>query len=319
MGSLKIKISRLGFWVSGFLGFWLFFGCDNYYKNDYKDNSPTSGKLKVYYSEGLQSHIENQAATFSSQYHNANVELFSACENEIINSLLNDSCKAIVISRLLNENEKKVFEQKKLFPMYSALAKSGVALIASSNTKLNTITVEQVKQLLSAELSLKDSLGHLISPVAVLDNNCSSVAYYLVDSVIAAKNFGPKCFAVKNTSELLEKISANPNQIGFLDFAWLSDRDDELFKKYSSKIKFLSVGKTDTAYFAPNQSSFKTGEYPFTRTIYLLRRSDDFSLAKGFEAFMAGPKGQLTFLKQGLLPVRQAERIIEVKMEPVDQ
>jgi hypothetical protein len=30
---------------------------------------------------------------------------------------------------------------------------------------------------------------------------------------------------------------------------------------------------------------------------------------------MAGPKGQLTFLKQGLLPVRQAERMIEVKFE----
>jgi len=166
---------------------------------------------------------------------------------------------------------------------------------------------------------MKDYFGNLICPVAVLDNNCSSVAYYLVDSVVAAKNFGPKCFSVKNTSELLEKIAANPNQIGFLDFAWLSDRDDELFKKYSSKIKFLSVGKTDTAFFAPNQSSFKTGEYLFTRTIFLVRRSIDFSLAKGFEAFMAGPKGQLTFLKQGLLPIRQAERIIEVKMEPVGE
>lgn len=294
-------------------------GCDNYYKNDYNENSPTSGKLKVYHSEGLEFHIKNQAETFSSQYHNVNIELFSRCENEIIDALLNDSCKAIVISRLLSENEKKAFEQKKLFPMHSALAKSGVALITSSNTKINTLSVAQIKQLLNSELTVKDSLGNLISPVAVLDNNCSSVAYYLVDSVVGAKNFGPKCFSVKNTSELLEKISANPNQIGFLDFAWLSDRDDELFIKYSSKIKFLSIGKTDTAYFAPNQSSFKTGEYPFTRTIYLLRRSNDFSLAKGFEAFMAGPKGQLTFLKQGLLPVRQAERIIEVKMEPIGE
>ena len=297
----------------------LLISCDNYFKNDYKDNSPTSGKLKVYYSEGLQFHIKNQSATFSSQYHNANVELFQACENDIVDALLNDSCKAIVMSRLLGENEKKAFEQKKLFPMYSALAKSGVALITSSETKIGHLSIEQVKQLLNAELSLKDSLGNLISPVAVLDNKCSSVAYYLLDSIISAKKFGPKCFAANNTAELLDKIAANPNQIGFLDFAWLSDRDDELFKKYSSKIKFLAVGKTDTAYFEPNQSSFRTGEYPFTRTIYLLRRSDEFSLAKGFEAFMAGPKGQLTFLKQGLLPVRQAERIIEVKMEPMAQ
>jgi hypothetical protein len=32
---------------------------------------------------------------------------------------------------------------------------------------------------------------------------------------------------------------------------------------------------------------------------------------------VAGPKGQITFLKQGLLPTKQQERIVEVKMEPM--
>jgi len=190
-------------------------------------------------------------------------------------------------------------------------------LITSVNTTLNKFTIDEIKKLLSGELSVKDSLGNMISPIAVLDTKCSSASHYLLDSVIKAKQFGPKCYAVNNTSELLQKIADTPNQIGFIDFAWLSDRDDSIYKAYQNKIKFISVGRTDTIYFAPNQSSFKTGEYPFTRTIYLLRRSDDFSLAKGFESFMAGPKGQLTFLKQGLLPIRQAERMIEVKMEPI--
>lgn len=297
----------------------LFFSCDNYYKNDYVDNSPTSGKLKVYYSEGLQTHLKNQAYTFSAQYNNAEVELFSACESEIISAFLNDSCKAIVISRLLGEQEVKAFDQKKLHPMYSPLAKSGVALITSANTNITKLTIEQIKELLSGELTLTDSLGNSISPLAVVDSKCSSVAHYLLDSVIQKNQFGSKCFAVNSSDELIEKIIEQPNQIGFIDFAWLSDADSDLFKLYKDKIKFIAVGRTDSIYFAPNQSSFKTGEYPFTRTIYLLRRTDDFSLAKGFEAFMAGPKGQLTFLKQGLLPVRQAERKIEVKMGPIGQ
>ena len=294
-----------------------FTNCDNYFKNDYIDNSPTSGKLKVYYSEGLQLHIKNQAFTFCSLYPNADVECLPACEAEIIDALLKDSCKAIIINRLLGENEVKAFCQKNLQPQYSPLAKTGVALITSVNTTLNKFTIDEIKKLLSGELSVKDSLGNMISPIAVLDTKCSSASHYLLDSVIKAKQFGPKCYAVNNTSELLQKIADTPNQIGFIDFAWLSDRDDSIYKAYQNKIKFISVGRTDTIYSAPNQSSFKTGEYPFTRTIYLLRRSDDFSLAKGFESFMAGPKGQLTFLKQGLLPIRQAERMIEVKMEPI--
>jgi hypothetical protein len=43
-----------------------------------------------------------------------------------------------------------------------------------------------------------------------------------------------------------------------------------------------------------------------------MRKTGEFTLAKGFESFVAGPKGQLTFLKQGLLPIRQAERNVTI-------
>lgn len=309
----RSKVKSFGVMLMAFCFFT--FSCDNYFKNDYVDNSPTSGKLKVYYSHGLQLHVKNQALSFRSIYHESNIELQSACESEIIKALLDDSCKAIIISRLLDAQETKAFAQKNLQPMHSALAKSGVALVTSVNTNIRKLTVEQVKQLLSDRLTLKDSSGKIISPLAVLDNKCSSVSHYLLDSLIPNKNFGSKCFAANNELELLQKISEQPDQIGFIDFALLSDVDDSLYKAFEGKLKFITVGRTDTIYFSPNQSSFKTGEYPFTRTIYLFRRSKDFSLAKGFEAYLAGPQGQTTFLKQGLLPVRQTERKIEVKMQ----
>jgi phosphate transport system substrate-binding protein len=313
----KFKVKNL--WLVPCIFSFIFSACDNYFKNDYNDNSPTSGKLKVYYSEGLQLHVKNQASTFLTDYHEAKIECIPACEAEIVNGLLNDSCKAIIISRLLNEQETKAFAQKNLQPMHSALAKSGVALITSVSTDIDKLNVEQVKQLLSAELTVKDSAGHPVSPLAVLDSKCSSVSHYLQDSIIGSKKFGPKCFAANNALELLQKITEQKDQIGFIDFAWLSDVDDSLYIAYKNKIKFIAIGRTDTIFFAPNQSSFKTGEYPFTRTIYLLRRSSDFSLAKGFEAYLAGPKGQMTFLKQGLLPIRQSERKIEVNTKPLGQ
>jgi phosphate transport system substrate-binding protein len=269
--------------------------CEGPFKNDYYDNSPTSGKLKVYFNEGLEPHITNQANTFTSIYYNAEVECKVACENDIVTALLNDSCKAIVMNRLLGETEKKAFEQKQLFPKYSALAKTGVALIINPKTAIKNLTVDEVKQLLSGELSVKDTSGKTISLSAILDSKCSSSTYYLRDSLLQGKAFGPNCFAMNSTKELLDKIAEGGNQIGFLDFAWLSDTDDSLYKAYEGKLKFLAVGKTDTIAFSPNQSSFKTGDYPFTRTIYLLRRSDDFSLATGFEAFMAGQKGRSYF------------------------
>ncbi|MBS1635644.1 MAG: substrate-binding domain-containing protein [Bacteroidetes bacterium] len=293
-------------------------GCDNYYKDDYVDNSPTSGKLKVFCSEGLVTHVQNQAFTFCAQYSRATVEVVAMNEKDAIDLLLKDSCKSIIITRLLGNTEKQAFSEKQLNPGYSPIAKTGIALITNTATPIDRMTIDQVKELLKNEITLKDSLGRSISPVAVLDNKNSSVCNFLLDSLIQKVKFGPKCFALENTLALIKQISETPNQIGFIDFAWLSDVDDSLFKQVKDKIKFIPLAASGHIYYAPNQSSFKTGTYPLTRTVYFLRRTDDFSLAKGFESFLAGPKGQLTFLKQGLLPIRQAERNIEVKMEPMN-
>ena len=116
--------------------------------------------------------------------------------------------------------------------------------------------------------------------------------------------------------EAIQYVSEQSNVIGLIDFSWLSDADDLMVKEKKKYLKFLAINKmsSDTFEF-PNQSSFKLGTYPLTRTIYVYRKTGDFTLAKGFESFVAGPKGQLTFLKQGLLPTRQGERNIEVKLK----
>jgi phosphate transport system substrate-binding protein len=297
----------------------LFSSCDNYFKNDYKDNSPTSGQLKVYYDEGLRLHALNQAFTFESQYEKAHLELIESNENEAIQALYNDSCEAIMISRLLNEKEKAAFASRQLSPKYSAVAKSGVALITNANTPINALTINEITQFLATNATIIDSLGGEAKLRALLDRSNSSVAHYLADTILKGRKFSENCSASKSSKEAINYVATRKNVIAFIDFAWLSDADDSLTKANAAKIKFVGIKRADSgATEFPSQSSFKLGTYPFTRTVYILRKTGEFSLAKGFESFVAGPKGQLTFLKQGLLPKRQAERIVEVKMEPID-
>jgi phosphate transport system substrate-binding protein len=290
--------------------------CSDYYKNDYKDNSPTSGQLKVYYDEGLTSHVINQVNTFESQYPNVSIDLYQTSENEAVQALYNDSCEAIVISRLLTDKEKKIFESKDLFPNYTAVAKSGVALITNVSTPFNTLSYEQVLELLKKPFSFKDSLGNLATFTVLFDKNNSAVLHYMMDSVLKDTKLSSNCSILNSTLESINYVAQNKNTLAFVDFAWLSDADDSTFKANKTKIKFLAVSAPHSNTFEyPSQSSFKLNTYPFTRTIYVMRKTGDFTLAKGFESFVAGPKGQLTFLKQGLLPTRQAERAITIKME----
>jgi phosphate transport system substrate-binding protein len=316
--SLYVKMNGLKSLLRMSLAFNCLFlvSCSDYFKNDYDDNSPTSGKLKVYYDEGLELHVKNQVATFESQYPNVHLQIFSTSENEAVQALYNDSCEAIVISRLLTDKEKKAFESKSFFPKYSAVAKSGVALVTNIQTPLHHLSFEEIIEALTKPFSLKDSAGNGINLNILFDKNNSAVLHYMQDSVLKGKKLSSSCNILSSSMESINYVAKNKNTLAFIDFAWLSDEDDSICKANKDKIKFICAGKPASSTFEyPSQSSFKLNTYPFTRTVYVIRKTGDFTLAKGFESFVAGPKGQLTFLKQGLLPTRQSERALEIKME----
>ena len=297
---------------------WLIFsGCENAAESSYTErNSPTTGRLNVYYDEGLDLHVKNQALTFESLYPNAHITLFGCAEDDAVKALYEDSCEAIVISRLLTENEKKVFKSRDFYPKFSAVARSGVAIITGVGTTIQKLSLNQIKTVLTTNYKIKDSTGEEEDLRVIFDKNNSSVIHYLKDSLLHGKVFSSSCSILNSTLESIRFVSTNKNTVAFIDYAWLSDTDDSLYKAYKGKIKFIAVGKEDSFVF-PDQSSFKLGTYPLARTVYVYRKTGDFTLAKGFESFVASPKGQLIFLKQGLLPTKQSERKIEISTKPL--
>lgn len=293
--------------------------CNNSPKNEYKNNTPTSGKLKVYYEEGLMPHVKNQSYTFQSLYPNVALELIPCPGAEAFRALFVDSCEAIVVTRLLNDKEQKAFASKNYFPNYSAVAKTGVAVICDSALPLRTLSFEAIVNLLSSSPVITDSSGNKRTVNVLFDTSNSAVFTFMMDSVLLGKKNAPYINSLNSSVDAINYVASHANSLAFIDFAWLSDVDDSLTIANLTKLKLLAIGsKTENnRYEYPSQSTFKLGTYPLTRTVYVMRKTGDFTLAKGFESFVAGPKGQLIFLKQGLLPKRQAERLVQINIEPI--
>ena len=280
-----------------------------------KKDSPTTGKINFYFDEGLTLHVRNQMSTFKTTYTYAEINLVSTDEKTCIEALFNDSAKVIGISRMLSENEIKKFKQKNISVNTSLVAQDAIAIIVNTNFSDSTISIHQLKQLLSGNDSTYLKGKHLN---VIFDNENSGSIRQLKDSLLAKSNFGKNCSAVKNTPELIASISQNSLSIGICDFAWLSDKDDITTKSFLKTVKILAVSKKDfEKAFMPDQSNIATRDYPLLRNICIIRRSSEFTLGKGIETFIAGPVGQLMFLKQGLPPNRQEERLIEIDMSPL--
>lgn len=280
-----------------------------------KKDSPTTGYLKLYYDEGLTLHMKNQVFTFMSIYPNATIDLISSNEKECIEALFNDSCKAIAISRSLTVKELQQFKTKNIIPFMSVVAKDAVALIVHKDFADSTISLPELIELLRGNDSSYVAGKHIS---IVFDNQNSGITRHIKDSIIPGIAFGRNCGAALNTPDLVKTIAQNPNAIGICDYAWLSDKDDRTTQEFLKQVKILAVSrKTGQLAYMPDQSNIATLDYPICRSIHIIRRSSEFSLGKGIETFIAGEKGQLMFLKQGLPPNRQEERVIEIDMTPM--
>jgi phosphate transport system substrate-binding protein len=293
----------------------IFFSSCGLNDDNRKKDTPTSGKVNLFFDEGLTLHINNQIFTFKSTYTNADISLRSSNERECIEALYNDSSKVIAISRPLTEKEMQQFKSKNIIPQTSTVAGDAIAFIVSKDFADSTISIPELIELLKGNDTTFINGQHIN---IVFDNPNSGSTRQLKDSLIPTQAFGKNCKALNNTPELIKAISSNSLAIGVCDYAWLSDKDDNTTKEFLKTVKILAVSKknNETAYM-PDQSNIATKEYPICRTICIIRRSAEFSLGKGIETFIAGEKGQLMFLKQGLPPNRQEERLIEVDMTPL--
>jgi len=283
--------------------------CNTSTKTSEIPNTPTTGELKVFCEEGMFLHIRNQAYTFEQIYYNAKINVCYVNEKQAIEGLYNDSCKLIVISRNLSADEVKNFKSKNIYPTQICIAKSALAFIIPLNSIDSVITTEKIKKIATGE----DTTYNM-----AFDNDNSGTARFLKDTMLQGKSFGKNCFALKNTKDLIAYISKSKNAIGALDYAWLSDTDDSTTKVFLKTIKVLAVSTngSKTAYM-PDQSNIQTNEYPLCRHVYAIRRSSEFSLGTGFQLFVAGQKGQIMFIKQGLVPFVQPGRDVEVNTQPL--
>jgi phosphate transport system substrate-binding protein len=288
-----------------FLIFLFALACSSCTNKQKPTDTNTSGEVGITADESFKKLIEIQESTFESIYPNAKIHLAYLPENNAFLRLLTDSCKVIVMGRELTVNEKKVLKSNNLFPVSTKIVEDAIALIVHPESKINELTVEEVKQILLGKY--KDKI-----PV-VFDHKDGSNARYIQDSVLHGEKFSDRVFTLNSSMEVIDYIAVNKNTLGVLSFNWISDSDDSLTAHILKKIKVIAIARDSVSTaFKPYQAYIKTKEYPFCRNIYMINRQTGNGLGTGFVIFVAGEKGQLIVLKSGLVPAFPPQRIIEI-------
>jgi len=137
------------------------------------------------------------------------------------------------------------------------------------------------------------------------------------DTLLMGAQLQKNCFGVNSNKEVIDYVTKNKNAIGIISSGWITDDYSNAAKAFLKSIKVMGVGdKSSGKYYKPYQAYIAEGNYPFTRSVYLINRQTRMGLGTGFVNFVCkADKGQLIITKAGLVPVYLHVRDVKANVE----
>ena len=280
------------------------FGCSD---SDSPDDTPTYGQISISVDETFMPLIDSEIDTFEGIYNYAAVKVSYKTEAAAFNDLMNDTIRLIIVPRQLNKNELKEFEKWEIVPKVTKIAYDAVALIGSKELKDSTLTLEEIKTLLSV-----GSTKSLKNVKVVFDNNNSSTINFLKEKT-GVEKLSENCYALTSNNAVIDYISKTKNSIGVIGVNWISDRDDTTNQNFLKSVKVLEISTGENSeYFKPFQAYIAQKIYPLWREVYIISKEAYTGLGTGLTAFIASERGQRIVLKFGLVPATMPVRLVEL-------
>jgi phosphate transport system substrate-binding protein len=261
------------------------------------------GKAAIWTDETISPIVEDQVMVFESQY-DADIDMVSKSETEVINAMMKGEIKIAILSRQLTADELKVFSNKKLTPRVTKFATDGVALIVNSKSADTLIALADVLDFMKGKAVPK------IKGLA-FDNPNSSTLRYL-NQLAGVKSGNPNIYSFHNNVEAIKYVSENDGIIGVIGLNWLTQPTPDM-QPYLEKISVVSIKDKGTEYVYPSQNNLAEKKYPLARDLFIANCQGFSGLGMGFASFAAGETGQRIVLKSGLLPATMPGRKIAIK------
>lgn len=140
------------------------------------------------------------------------------------------------------------------------LALDGLLVIVSPRNKITGISMDQLAQVFSGQITDWSQLGMTPGPINIYARDDKSGTYDTFKSLVlkpAKVNISPNAKRFESNAELSDEVAADPFGIGFTGFA------------YKRNAKALSIATSCGINFEPTVFNVKTEEYPLARRLFL--------------------------------------------------
>jgi phosphate transport system substrate-binding protein len=197
-------------------------------------------------------------------------------------------------------NDKELEEARRLGVSLEELVigYDGIAVVVNPKNHLGQLTIEQAARLFTGEIDNWSQLGGPDAPVHIYSRpGYSGTHSFFKEKVLRRGNAkGPEEFAastvfVEETGELVKRVAADPDAVGYAGLGWVDDSVHALA---------LSPGAGHVA-IAASAQTVRDGTYPVYRPLLMYTRGAPRGQVAAFLRFVLSPAGQELVAKHGFI------------------
>lgn len=235
-----------------------------------------------------------------------------------IRMLMRDELAFAQSSRPLTDQEYQQAEQRGMKLKQIPVAIDGLAVAVNPGLNIPGLTLEQLTAIYTGQVTNWRSLGGPNLPIQPLTRpiTAGGTVELFSEQILKQKPFGPNVQLVPTTTEALRKLAASPGGIYFASAPEVVEQ---------CTIKPIAIGRTANELVSPyqgalvpadqcpaqrnqlNTSVFQTGQYPLTRSLFVVVKQNGQTEEQAGEAYanlLLSAQGQELIAKAGFVPVR---------------
>ena len=201
--------------------------------------------------------------TFKSEQPNVTVNYTGSGSGAGITNVLNGTVDIGLSSRALKD------EEKEQGAVENVVALDGVAVVVNPENAATDLTVEQIAQIFSGEITNWSEVGGADGEIAVFGRESGSGTRSAFEEIVGVEDVCVYTNEYSSTGDMVGAVANNPNAIGY---ASLSAVDDSVVA--------LKVGGV-----APSEETVKDGSYAIQRPFVMVTK-EGVELSEAAQAFL---------------------------------
>ena len=260
-------------------------------------------------------------------------------EGEAIARLMSGDTRLTVAGRDLTEAEVKRLKANKETQNVRSqqIAVDAIALIVNPENPVDSLTINEVARILRGDVKSWAQIqpGAPDIPIkVVVDDPQSGITSYIRNKVLDGQPFDSTIVITANSlPAVFAKVKEHKGYIGLIGSSWLTsdlgkiDKDSIINtlndenpidgvaineRMQKSGVKTLGIMHNSMTAYRPTQENISSGDYPFTRPIYMITTASPAGTLGKFYSFVTGVDGQKIIMKAGVMPARLKINVYEI-------